>query len=108
MTLGFDFTSSLISFVIALLTVMLFFGALYRFNEGKLRDILIHFFYSLLIFVSGQFFILVMVYTDYPIYLIYAVRAFFVIATSIGLILTSFEALRFSEKFGMKNKKVLE
>ena len=28
MSLGFDFTSSLISFVIALLTVMLFFGHL--------------------------------------------------------------------------------
>jgi len=107
MNLGFDFTSSLISFVISFLTVMLFFGTLYRFNQGKLRDILIHFFYSLLIFVSGQFFVLIMVYLNYGIDLIYGIRAFFVIATSIGLILTSFEALRFSKKFGMKNKKVL-
>jgi len=80
---------------------------MYRFNEGRLKEVLTHFFYSLLIFVSGQFFIMVMVYLNYSIYLIYPIRAFFVIATSIGLILTSFEALRFSEKFGMKGKKVL-
>ena len=60
----------------------------------------------MLIFVAGQFFIMVMVYLDYRIDLIYAIRAFFVIATAIGLILTSFEALRFSEKFGMKNKRL--
>lgn len=107
MGLGFEFTSSLISFIISFLTVLLFFGAIYRFNEGKLKEVLRHFFYSLIIFVSGQFFVLVMVYMDYEIYLIYSIRAFFVIATAIGLILTSFEALHFSEKFGMKGKKVL-
>ncbi len=107
MDAGFDFTSSLISFFISFLTVALFFGAMHRFNEGKLKEVLRHFFYSLLIFVSGQFFILVMVYLNYKIDLIYAIRAFFVIATSIGLILTSFEALHFSEKFGMKNKRLL-
>lgn len=106
MNTGFEFTSSLISFIIALLTVSLFFGALYRFNEGKLKNVLNHFFYSLLIFVSGQFFILAMVFLDYEIELVYGIRSFFVIATAIGLILTSFEALRFSEKFGMKNKRL--
>jgi len=107
MASGFELTSNTISFVISFLTVLLFFGAMYRFNEGRLKQVLTHFFYSLLIFVSGQFFVLIMVYLDYSIYLIYAVRAFFVISTAIGLILTSFEALHFSEKFGMKGKKVL-
>ena len=107
MVLSFELTSSIISFVISFLTVILFFGAIYRFNEGRLKKVLMHFFYSLLIFVSGQFFVLMMVYFEYGIYLIYAIRSFFVIATAIGLILTSFEALHFSEKFGMKGKKVL-
>lgn len=107
MALGFELTSSIISFVISFLTVLLFFGAMYRFNEGRLKQVLIHFFYSLLIFVSGQFFVMLMIYLDYPVYLIYSIRAFFVISTAIGLILTSFEALHFSEKFGMKGKKVL-
>ncbi len=106
MNIGFEFTSSFISFIISFLTVSLFFGALSRFNEGKLKNVLRHFFYSLLIFVSGQFFILIMVYLNYELELIYGIRSFFVISTAIGLILTSFEALRFSEKFGMKNKRL--
>ena len=36
MSLGFEFTSSLISFAISFLTVMLFFGALNRFNQGDI------------------------------------------------------------------------
>jgi hypothetical protein len=106
MSLGFEFTSNAISFVISFLTVLLFFGTLYRFNEGEVRNVLNHFFYCLLVFASGQFFVLVMIYLDYKIYLVYSIKAFFVIATSIGLILTSFEALRFSSKFGMKNKRL--
>ncbi|MBU2477019.1 hypothetical protein KKG83_06120 [Candidatus Micrarchaeota archaeon] len=106
MSLGFEFTSSLISFVISFLTVILFFGSIFRFNEGKMKSVLNHFFYSLLVFTAGQLFILVMVFLDYEINLIYGIRAFFVIATAIGLILTSFEALDFAKKFGMKNKRL--
>ncbi len=106
MSLGFEFTSSLISFVISFLTVALFFGALHRFNQGDLKVVLNHFFFTLLIFVLGQFFILIMIYLDYSIDLVYSIRSFFVIATSIGLILTSFEVLKFSEKFGFKYKRL--
>ena len=106
MSLGFDFTSSLISFVISFLTVILFFGSMYRFNEGSMKTVLRHFFYSLLVFSAGQFFILAMVFLDYQIDLIYGIRAFFVIATAIGFIITSFEALKFAKRFGMKNKRL--
>jgi len=106
MSTGFEFTSSLISFVIALLTITLFYGAMNRFNEGKLKMVLRHLFYSLLLFVLGQFFIVVMVYLDFNIEVIYGMRAFFVIAVAIGLIITSFEALRFGDKFGMKHRRI--
>lgn len=104
--LGLEFSSSALSFFIAFLTVILLYSVLNKFNEGELKNILRHFFYSVMIFVLGQFFILAMIYLDYRNELIHGIRSFFIIAVAIGLIITSFKALNFSKKFGMKERRL--